>query len=84
MENYKKSNPQYILFFSRLALFVGVLLVISFVTLQAKDYGGIEQQRISKVFAGNVDISAPVDEFKVRVVKSEGKSKVTYSKAKMS
>ncbi|WP_324745899.1 transcriptional regulator NosR [Pseudomonas veronii] len=75
MENYKNSNPQFILFFSRLALFVGVLLVISFITLQAKDYGGIEQQRISEVFAGNVDISAPVDEFKVRVVKSEGKIK---------
>ncbi len=75
MDNYKKFVSKFVLLFSRFAVLMCILLCISFVTLQAKDYGGMEQQRISEVFAGNVDISAPVDEFKVRVVKSEGKIK---------
>ncbi|WP_191488274.1 transcriptional regulator NosR [Pseudomonas sp. FEN] len=45
-----------------------ILLCGGFFGLQAKDYGGIEQQRIDAVFPGNDKLSEPTGEFKVRTI----------------
>ena len=45
--------------------------------LQAKDYGGLEQQRVDAIFPGSDKLSEPTGEFKVRTI-SSGKNLLGY------
>ena len=45
--------------------------------LQAKEYGGLEQQRIETIFPNSDNLSEPVGEFKVRTI-STGKNPLGY------
>ncbi|KJZ46622.1 ferredoxin [Pseudomonas fluorescens] len=54
-----------------------VMLFCACFGLQAKEYGGLEQQRIEKTFPGSDSLSEPDGEFKVRTI-STGKAVLGY------
>jgi NosR/NirI family nitrous oxide reductase transcriptional regulator len=53
---------------SHVGLFLMIFLLAGLVEVQAKSYGAIEQQRIAHVFPGDVSLSEPQGEFKVRTL----------------
>ncbi|WP_460104651.1 transcriptional regulator NosR [Pseudomonas sp. S2_D10] len=53
------------------------LMFDGFFGLQAKDYGGLEQQRVEAIFPGSDGLSEPDGEFKVRTVRT-GKEVLGY------
>ncbi|WP_150803898.1 transcriptional regulator NosR [Pseudomonas fluorescens] len=54
--------------FKHALLLVLILLCGGFSGLQAKEYGGLEQQRIETVFPDSDSLSEPTGEFKVRTI----------------
>ncbi|UZE15994.1 NosR/NirI family protein [Pseudomonas sp. B21-054] len=53
------------------------LVFDGFFGLQAKDYGGLEQQRVEAIFPGSDGLSEPDGEFKVRTIRT-GKEVLGY------
>ncbi|WP_460114891.1 transcriptional regulator NosR [Pseudomonas sp. H2_D02] len=53
------------------------LMFDGFFGLQAKDYGGLEQQRVEAIFPGSDGLSEPDGEFKVRTIRT-GKEVLGY------
>jgi NosR/NirI family nitrous oxide reductase transcriptional regulator len=53
------------------------LVFDGFFGLQAKDYGGLEQQRVETIFPGSDGLSEPDGEFKVRTIRT-GKDVLGY------
>lgn len=53
------------------------LVFDGFFGLQAKDYGGFEQQRVETIFPGSDGLSEPDGEFKVRTMRT-GKEVLGY------
>ncbi|WP_350616471.1 4Fe-4S binding protein [Pseudomonas sp. HY7a-MNA-CIBAN-0227] len=53
------------------------LVLGGFSGLQAKDYGGLEQQRVDAIFPGSDKLSEPTGEFKVRTI-GTGKEVLGY------
>jgi len=66
LQKYSTSNG----LFSWLSVAAWVLLLCATLSshAQAKGYGAIEQQRIAQVFPGDISLSEPQGEFKVRTV----------------